>query len=88
VTFAGTVAGAWWVGFDLGHSFDLPDPSLPGGMTHRDPMVVVATVAFDLRHVSEWPAGPPAIRDDDYAEAECRSLCEQAALAVEGSRPC
>jgi hypothetical protein len=84
VTFARAVAGAWWVGFDLGHSFDLRDPSLPGGMTELDPMAVVETVAFDLLNVSEWPPGPPAIRDDDYAEAECRSLCEQAALATAG----
>lgn len=62
----------YWVGFDCAHAGDAPDPSLPQ--------------TESIRNV--WPAiyGDVAshrgtVRTQEYAEAECRSLCEQASAA-------
>lgn len=62
-----------WVGFDCAHGHDLPDPALPvrhPGMGDRV-----------LEYMARMGA---AVRSQEYAEAECRSLCEQAASAVGG----
>lgn len=56
---------AWWVGFDCMHCCDWPDPSLP--VTRRP-----------IKHPT-WKDG--SIKTQEYVEAECRKLCEQAAVA-------
>ena len=56
----------WWVGFDCAHAFDLPDPSLP--TYHPSP--------------SPYPSFMGEVRTQEYVEAECRSLCEQALQAA------
>jgi hypothetical protein len=60
----------WWVGFDCAHAFDAPDPS--------------------LKWSRDGAQGPLRMRDyggeirtQEYVEAECRSLCEQASQAQE-----
>jgi hypothetical protein len=58
----------WWVGFDCAHGQDKPDPSLIPGKSEE------YVRAFD------WPGAQ--IRSQEYVEAECRSLCEQAAAAA------
>lgn len=62
-----------WFGFDCAHAGDAPDPSLP---TDR-PM------AFDIFHqlsaAYERSSMGYSIKTQEYVEAECRSLCEQAA---------
>lgn len=55
----------WWLGFDCAHSCDAADPELP--MRER------ATI------LSMFSRGK--IRTQEYVEAECRSLCEQALRA-------
>jgi hypothetical protein len=58
----------YWLGFDCCHCWDLPDPALPA-----------------TRVVSFYDRDPrSAIRTQEYVEAECRSLCEQAAKASVG----
>jgi hypothetical protein len=57
----------WWVGFDCAHAGDAADPALPG--SHRG-----------------WPRFRidlgESVRTQEYVEAECRSLCEQARAAM------
>lgn len=63
---------AWWHGFDCAHCDDKPDPELPG--------VSNASMEF-WRSFEGTPGNPAQIRDQEYVEAECRSLCEQAEAA-------
>jgi hypothetical protein len=81
---AAGAAGAddgWWLGFDAMHTWDAADPSLPiddGERRRRE----------DLSRYS--PFGPThrsrdVVRTTEYVEAQCRSLCEQAAAAAEGA---
>ena len=60
----------WWIGFDCAHGWDAPDPALPG------------------RHhtcISHRYFPPDGVRSQEYVEAECRSLCEEAAAEQEAS---
>lgn len=59
----GAVDDGWWLGFDLAHSGDAPDPAL----------------------ATEYPMPTfpgDVVRTQEYAEAECRSFCEQALAAA------
>lgn len=56
---------AWWLGFDCAHADDAPDALLPGGDKLSD-----FYRDLDVK-----------VRSQEYVEAECRSLCEQAANA-------
>jgi hypothetical protein len=58
---------AWWIGFDCGHGGDSADPSLP-------------TESHLASRLLSFPGS--VIRTQEYIEAECRSLCEQATRAV------
>jgi hypothetical protein len=58
----------WWVGFDTSQPGDAPDPKLP-----------VEWVRADGRRRA---AAKGVVRTQEYAEAECRRLCEQAAGAA------
>lgn len=60
----------WWFGFDCAHGCDAPDPSLPG---YRPPTELETLIYKDLGR---------EVRDNDYVEVECRTLCEQAANAA------
>ncbi len=62
----------YWVGFDCAHSEDAPDPSLPS------PKVAVNIARIFLEGLSSGGT----VRTQEYVEAECRSLCEQAATAA------
>lgn len=68
----------WWIGFDCGHGFDAPDPALPN---ERNDMLGdffrAMSDAFDGKTGDE-----PTVRTQEYVEAECRKLCEQAAAAA------
>lgn len=73
-----SIRGNYWIGFDMAHARDLPDPDLPvppyvAGVNQA--MVSIRGVISDLF--------PSAVRTQEYVEAECRSLCEQAAAAAE-----
>jgi hypothetical protein len=60
---------AFWIGFDCGHYDDLPDPLLPA--PYRIP-------EYQFLRLGQVGA---TIKTQEYVEAECRSLCEQAAGA-------
>lgn len=74
---------AWWIGFDCAHSGDRPDSTLT--RNRLDPaskaMLDLGNFAgsmLSLGDVSNLPAG---VRSQQYVEAECHSLCEQAEAA-------
>lgn len=77
---------AWWVGFDAAHSGDYPDPSLPGAGESRyggldlpffgDLLDLADDVCLQPRSVG------PGVRTQEYVEAECRNLCDQAKAAA------
>lgn len=71
---------AWWLGFDCAHTWDLPDPSLPQ-IRFRDPLS--SMVAKLYSSLEESSGGQPRceVCSQEYVEAQCRSLCEQAAAA-------
>ena len=67
----------WWVGFDCAHYGDAPDPELP---SYEDPLR-----ALSLNMLSAFfDCGGEGyqIRTQEYVEAQCRDLCEQAANAT------
>jgi len=68
----GGADNGWWVGFDCAHSSDLPDPDLPS--EHPE---VLSMYQFVLDRYSDTRK----IRTQEYVEAQCRDLCEQAANA-------
>lgn len=59
----------WWIGFDCGHAGDLPDPAFPRQTN------ILQEVAITNSQV----------RCQTYVEAECMSLCKQAAEAASPS---
>ena len=59
----------WWLGFDCAHAFDAPDPELP----QERPPYVLRPLFSDCE-----------IRTQEYVEAECKSLCQQALEASDG----
>lgn len=61
---------AWWLGFDCAHYLDAPDPALP---VEDD-----ESVAVIMRRL----ASGYVVRSQEYVEAECRELCEQAAAII------
>lgn len=71
----------WWVGFDCAHSGDAADPSLPSSRRlHNDALGIAREISDAMDGIGgsrEWQT----IRTTDYVEAQCRSLCEQAATA-------
>lgn len=70
LTFANPGEGdSHWLGFDCAHYGDAPDPELPGTKELPD--------SFRARLY-----GSGVVRDQVYVEAQCRSLCEQAARAA------
>jgi hypothetical protein len=82
----------WWLGFDCGHLGDEPDPKLPqdGNIRYanafpgmpglvNDFMAGMMEIADDV--CSKPRDVPEGVRSQEYVEAECRKLCEQAAAA-------
>jgi hypothetical protein len=65
---------AWWLGFDCGHSGDAPDPALPRKDGGPGPLDFLGFNA-DARLRG-------TVRTQAYVEAECRSLCRQAAAVA------
>ena len=63
---AGGADDAWWIGFDCAHSGDAPDPDLPSEIPPE---------LLGLMRRAQYGT----VRTQKYVEAECRSLCEQAA---------
>ncbi len=61
-----TSDSSWWVGFDCNHSFDMPDPELPG---------------FQPSMLQFHSNNPKDICSQEYVESECQSLCKQAKQA-------
>lgn len=74
----------YWVGFDCGHGWDLADPAL---VSERYRQYAVQSCEDGLTRGYSgwgWPLDGPEgsqVRTQEYVEAECRSLCEQAATA-------
>lgn len=71
---------AWWIGFDCAHLGDAPDPDLPNFRdVNRELGVSVYRLFSDILG-SEVDIGMngDTIRTQEYVEAECKSLCEQA----------
>lgn len=60
--------GSWWIGFDCGHYCDARDPSL----SMPKPIRALTKATLDIG----------VIRDQAFAEKECRFLCEQALIAT------
>jgi hypothetical protein len=73
--------GECYIGFDTGHTRDLPDPELP---VHPAVRMANELMAEFLGGRSEPDVRKSEIRTQEYVEAECRSLCEQAAAARKG----
>lgn len=65
---------AWWVGFDCAHAWDKPDMTLP---------IERAEIAETMLRVCK----DGEVRTQEYVEAECLGLCEQAKEAADESRP-
>jgi hypothetical protein len=83
--------GGWWVGFDTGHAWDLPDPEL--ARRTEEGRWLLAAMADGAarwgeladeanRHGLDLPR--MRVRTQPYVEDQCRSLCEQAARALVG----
>jgi hypothetical protein len=72
--------GGWWLGFDAGHAWDLPDLELPMSPAIRSAMEELA--AIRERCPAAARALGMAVRGQAYMEDQCRSLCEQAAAAA------
>ena len=53
----------WWLGFDCAHTFDAPDPELPNS---------------EIGWFGWKPSSDCVVRTQDYVEAECKLLCQQA----------
>lgn len=65
-----------WFGFDCAHCFDAPDPALPDNRIGRNPF-------RELSDAFDFPGGERMeVRSQEYVEAECRRLCEQAHAAA------
>jgi hypothetical protein len=62
-----------WLGFDAAHCFDAPDPALIAGR---------ALAAWFAHRI---PGSGEVVRDQVFMEAQCRVLCEQAAVADVGT---
>jgi hypothetical protein len=60
---------AWWLGFAYSYTEDLPDPLLA---ENSDDPEFWRSIAFD----------DATVKSQEFYEAECRSLCEQAAAAA------
>lgn len=60
---------AWWLGFDCAHAGDAPDPTLPISNTLRNACLLIGN-SYEV------------IRTQEYVEAQCRRLCEQAAEVI------
>lgn len=76
---------AWWLGFDCAHVFDLPDPELPNNRPPSPFDFCFSSPFFDAIDsiVSRHPIDARRdVRSQEYVEAECRKLCDQAAAAA------
>lgn len=65
---------AHWFGFDCAHAGDAPDPALPGCGNRES-----VEDFFSIWGIHSDGGG--TVRTQEYVEAECRSLCEQAQRA-------
>jgi hypothetical protein len=70
---------AYWVGFDCGHCWDLPDPALPVAPEYAAARAYVERMS-GLRFFDHGPHS--RVCSQEYVEAECLSICEQAAAAL------
>lgn len=70
---------AYWIGFDCAHAGDLQDPSLVTP-AQRDVSTNVSkeVAAYFASHGLSVPEETGVVRTQEYVEAECRSICEQA----------
>lgn len=66
-----------WFGFDCAHAWDDQDMALPG--CHHASKFPLVPIYF---HDGTQIGGGSEVRDQEFVEAECRSLCEQAAAAM------
>lgn len=64
---------AWWLGFDCGHYYDAPDPALPGS----ERLLRDGGDAYFL-------AVGAVVRTDEYVQAECERLIDEAVAAAAG----
>lgn len=85
---AGGPDDGWWLGFDCGHAGDAPDPDLEPALLGAMRAACDARVAAGMARCfgPHWRRGlqVDVVRTQEYVEAQCRSLCEQAAAAREG----
>jgi hypothetical protein len=63
---------AYWVGFDTAHGGDAPDPQLPSNGERNFARMILGD-----------EGGYGTVRTQQYAEDQCRSICEQAAKVAE-----
>ena len=77
-------AAEWWIGFDCAHCDDAPDPALRAhaGVRQGDNAFDASAVLKEKLGYSIIERG--TVRTQEYAEAECRALCEQAYRAARG----
>jgi hypothetical protein len=68
---------AFWFGFDCMHAGDAVDYDLPGEHHQRRILLARPPLGATVRFLD-------VVRTQEYVEAQCRSLCEQAAAAARG----
>ena len=72
----------WWIGFDCAHAFDAPDPELARSRSDSGPSLSLLN-----KLLVDGDSERYEVRTQAYVESECRSLCQQAASAIELAKP-
>lgn len=72
----GGLDDGYWVGFDCGHYGDAPDPELYKILDKDNPAKAESRTTWQ-KMMGKFP-DPGEIRSQEYVEAECRHLIDQA----------
>jgi hypothetical protein len=75
---------AWWVGFDCGHAYDAPDPSLPRDRrrTALYQAAIYKSLYSSLPGMDDFSTSHGTIRTTEFCLDQLRSLAQQAEAAA------